>query len=400
MRFKEDLDARGWMLRPASAPGGGQQPPATHLFLDGGRAAVPDEHAGLFLNMYTNSILRGEKAYAVEIKTNVFRMFCDIDAQFACESDADGMYDALIRLNAMVAEFWKLEAPPRMVVCAAPPKTSADSVKMGFHVHWPGIVVNSPIALAFRAHAIEQMRHQAFPPTLNPLDDVFDACVYRANGLRMVYSGKVDEFRAYVPTAEIVGDTLTFVAADIPAVERRRFVHDLSVRVFDDPLTPCVSGIDRLADDDAHGLHRHSVTGTSARLEEFAEILPALQAALPAAYALQHFTGCFRAEHALMFKSSSRYCQNVGREHRTSTVYFIVTRRGLAQRCYCRKEADGCARYCSSWMPLTQTVVDALFPPAPVESMHAMPSAKTKKSDLRSILSRSRTTSTSKKKKR
>jgi len=384
MPLKDDIEARGWLLKPHRE----QQPPPTHLFLDGGRAAVPDEFAGTFLNMYTRSVLKGEKVYAVELKTALFKLFMDVDAQFARKEDADDMYSFFVSLDALAATFFPGHQR-RVIVCAAPPKTNNDgTIKLGFHLHWPGVVTNSPIALAFRAHALEELKQ--CPGTLNSLEDVLDACVFKANGLRMVYSGKVDEYRAYTPVAEILEGVVEVVQPDLNAAERRQYVHDLSLRTFGDPLTPCANGIDRLADDAvfAHAKHR---AGTSVRLEAYADVLPILHALLPSVYETQHFTGCFRTEHAMMFKSSSRFCQHVDREHRTSNVYFAVTRRGLAQRCYCRKDDRGCVEFCSVWIPVPEAVINELFPAAEPDdrSVHCMPSKKSK-ADLKSILQRSR----------
>jgi hypothetical protein len=385
--FKDELSAKGWMLRAGSTR---EQPPATHLFLDQGRAAVPDDMAGVFLNSYTNALLRGETVCCVELKTTIFKMFFDVDALVARAEDAEILYEAFELLNRAAAQFWILPETPRLVVCSAPPKNHPDGIKYGFHLVWPTVYVNAPIALAFRSHAIELLQ-DACASLVNSWQDILDACVFKSNGLRMPYSDKGIEGRPYLPThrADANGP---HVIESISVIEKRAFIHELSLRTFDQPLTPCRNGIEQLADEAAYAIGKNRGQGSSVRLEAFADILPAVQAALPACYETQRFVGAFRMEHAVMLRSSSRFCQCVDREHRTSTVYFCITRRGVNQRCYCRKE-EACTTYSSEWYTLPDQVIEAFIPPQTdvQEDVHTMPSKKKESlSDLHLIFMKSR----------
>ncbi len=393
--FKEELAAKQWLLRAGSTR---EQPPATHLFLDQGRAAVPDGMAGVFLNSYTNALLRGETVSCVELKTSIFKMFFDVDALVASTQDVDTLYDAFEILNRAAMEFWILPETPRLVVCSAPPKNVDGGTKHGFHLVWPAIYVNCPIALAFRAHAIELLQ-ESCPTLVNSWQDILDACVFKSNGLRMVYSAKGAEGRPYIPT-RFVDSSGTHCIKDASVVEKRAFVHELSLRTFDQILTPCRNGIEQLADEAAYAIGKNRAQGSSVRLEAYAEVLPMVQAALPKCYETQRFVGAFRMEHAFFLRSSSRYCQCVDREHRTSTVYFCITRRGVNQRCYCRKE-ETCSTFSSEWYHLSDTIIESFIPPQAdtQENVHMMPSKKKEShADLHSIFSKSRPAVKTKKK--
>lgn len=400
--FRDDLAARGWMMRSG---GGGhrEQPPFTHLFLDGGRASVPDSMHGLFLNLYVNALLRGEKLYVVETKTPTFKLFFDIDARYSGDPEAalDELKCLVEALHALVIQFWDI-VDPIAIACTAPVKHDGDSFKVGVHVHFPGVIANAPIAMAFRSFALEHLKEHPLS-AVNELDDILDACVFKANGLRLAYSGKVDEFRAYTPWCTVTaGGGVTFAAEKLSSESKRQFVHDTSIRVFDIPLTPCKSGIDKLADEAifAHAKHRF---GTQARLGEYADVLPKLHALLPKVYETQRFTGIFKTDHAIMLKSSARYCQNVKREHRTSTAYFTLTRRGLAQRCYCRKDDRGCVEYCSDWIRVPDEILEQILPKTmsmlPDPDIHVMPSKKTSMGNLHTLLSRCKPVGGNKRKK-
>lgn len=391
--FRDEMISRGWWLRP------GVKTPATHLLLDGGRLCVPDDHAGTFLNLYFNSILRGESLSVVELKTPIFKLFFDIDAR---SKDLDMPFDAVFRsIYAAVHEFWVLDAPTRMIICAAPPKQHDDTEwKLGYHVIFPSIFVNAPIALAFRDVILEKLDADHPGTCLNSWTDAIDPCVFKANGLRIIYSGKgPNETRAYQPYASIEsGDATIETIPDAPTPQdRRAFVHECSLRTFHETLSACAGGQDTIADQPRIHSAGGIVIGRTVALDVYADVLPKVHETLPAQYAQQRFVGVFKTDKAVMLRSSSRFCQNVGREHRTSTVYFCITRRGVCQKCYCRKEDHGCDSYSSEYYPLDESVINAFVPPKSkflVDEEEAMtrklPSKKKSTGSLDSLLKRSR----------
>ena len=381
--FKDEVKSRGWWVKH------GSQTPATHLLLDGGRLCVPDDHAGTFLNLYFNAILRKESVSVVELKTPLFKLFFDIDARV--DNTAVDFRHVFRCMYEAVHEFWVLDRAAKMIICSAPPKED----KYGFHVVFPLVIVNAPIALAFREILVQKLEQECPGLCSNAWSDVIDPCVFKANGLRAVYSHKgPGEERAYVPCSIIESETADVEdVCTLTSQDMREFVHACSLRTFGTTLTPCAGGQDSLADQP----HVHQtggvVIGRSVALDVYAEVLPKVQAALPVEYAQQRFVGVFKTEHAVFLKSSSRYCQNVQREHRTSAVYFCVTRRGVCQKCYCRKDDHGCAGYSSPQYVLSQAVLDAFVPSQcnilPETILH-MPSKKKSAGSLEGLLKRSR----------
>ena len=389
--------SRGWWQRT------GSNVPATHLLMNGGRLTVPDDHSGTFLNIYFNAILRGEKLSIVELKTPLFRLFFDIDARIPCGAMTD-FRPIFAELCDAVHDFWVLNEGAKMIVCSAPSKEHPDDTKygnhtkLGFHIYFPSISVNAPIALAFRDTLLQRLE-SVFPNfCLNEWNDVIDQSVFKQSGLRAVYSCKgAHEDRAYVPLLyKDHGAGLTMVQETLTPQDKRAFVHECSIRTFNTVLTPCAGGQDTIADQP--GVHKVGgiVTGRSVALDVYADVLPKVKEALPKQYENSRFVGIFKADHAVMLRSSSRYCQNVGREHRTSTVYFCVTRRGVCQKCYCRKDEHDCTDYASKYYPLDDSVLDSFLPRTchivPEEDVivaRKMPSKKIG-SSLDSLLHRSR----------
>ena len=54
------------------------QPPYTHLLMNGGKLYVPSEKRGDFLSKYAH-YSQTYKLYVIELKTKVFRFFLDLD---------------------------------------------------------------------------------------------------------------------------------------------------------------------------------------------------------------------------------------------------------------------------------------------------------------------------------
>jgi len=302
----------------------------------------------------------------VELKTPIFRLFLDIDARVdATHTDID--FQCLFELVHQCALDFFDSREYRMIVCSTELKHEAPdgTVKHGFHIVFPSIYVNAPIALAFRGNILQKV--DELPISLhNTWGDVIDDSVYKANGLRALFSAKgQSELRCYVPRIVFADDGLSTMIQDaMPASEKRLFVHECSIRAFEAQLTSCRGGEDSVAD--SSDVHRHNgvVIGKRISLSAYADVLPKVQDVLPSIYSTQRFTGAFVTRHAIMLRSSSRFCGNVGREHRTSTVYFCVTKRaaGVYQKCYCRKDEHGCVDYSGPIIALDLNTLKTFFP--------------------------------------
>lgn len=324
----------------------------------------------------------------------------------------------------------------RMIVCQAPSKIEAAKsggdlseggvVKHGVHVVFPNIYVNSPIALACRDKLLEKLPDMflegissldpsddtnsstestastsGYAHPVNSWSDIVDDSVFKGSGLRMIFSGKGrSESRAYLPKFEIdrLGDI--HPCSLETAAAKRTYIHDTSIRVFRNTLTPCIGGEHEIADKPGVHVHGECVVGTSTPIDMYQEALPKLREVLPAVYKDTRFLNAFVTAHAVMIKTNSRYCQNKKGEHTTSTIYLCITKRkGVCQRCYCRKEERGCADYTSPFTPLPPEIVRVFFPdetflddPEEVAKKKAtsISAKKRKTSSLQNILRRSR----------
>lgn len=375
----------GWWCRQDDKP--------THLLLDGGKARVPDDSAGAFLSAYAIAVVKGARPCVVELRTPVFKLFLDLDVQTAGAAAVDAPaadaldFPAVMRVLQRVAErFFASDELPRAVVCATEPRAlDTGNVKAGRHVVWTNVRVTSATALAYRAAVIEELDAALPGACAKPWDVVVDACVFKANGLRMPFSGKGrGNSSTYVPTEVWVGQE--GVATDAPSGVSavRDWVRQLSIRVFSHDETPLREGV---VVADPH-LEDSALHGVAQSLAAYAPVLPLLDAALPPEFAGQRFTGLIKTETCYLLRSSSQYCINLGRRHNSNNVFFVLTRKGIRQKCYCRCETtEGraygmCKDFGSDVWPVPDEALAAFFPDDPPAAAAAfkadpLPSRKT-----------------------
>lgn len=362
------LRARGyWLARDAD-----ERP--THLMLDGGKARVPEESAAAFLNAYAASLVRfpDRRPCLVELRTPVFRMFLDLDTRFeAPEAAAAALRDGL---PAAVMRAVAAEVPGPALVCASSaPKTEQRGAKLGFHVVWPDVRVTAGTALELRRRLVARLDAEApvadvgvVPGAGGGWDGVVDAVVYKSSGLRLPWSAKGRDDGRYYDLRWHMDVDGSLRPAEAPAgvAALRDAVSQLSVRCWGQPTLH----IESAHVDESAAAGGGSYVAKS--LGAYADVLPRLADALPVQFLGQKFTGLMAGEHCVMLRSTARYCFNLGRQHNTNNVYFLLTRRGVCQRCYCRCETtEGrrygmCKDFSSACWAVPRDVLDAFFPAA------------------------------------
>jgi hypothetical protein len=335
----------------------------THLLLSGGKLFVDDQHHGTFLNEYANAIARRHTEYIVETKTPVFRLFLDFD--FSPPPD-EMIMDAAIKSACNIAAYY-FDVTSEAVILK---KTTSSTEKVGIHVTWDAIFVDTATANAYRAHLVNRLE-DACPDV--PWKTIVDAAVFGGTGLRLPWSHKRDAPGVYVPSYTCSID----VFRDIPAIETaadiRAWIRRTSIRAPGASLTSTCIVTSSVPSSPSSASSSSAVHHAS--VAEYGPALNAFHDTLPQAYRdeTHTFTGIHRfGDTCFVVRSSSKKCGNKNyAEHHTSTVYFVILKKGVAyQRCYCRKDevretGITCTDYAGPPWPLPQDVIDAFWPPPP-----------------------------------
>jgi hypothetical protein len=178
-----------------------------------------------------------------------------------------------------------------------------------------------------------------------------DEAVFGGSGLRLPWQRKgplASPENVYSPWLERASGEWTEIdaSATLRSVKLVRAVlAACSLRCGpNESATPLASGtlsaedLEALNERDDSGAASNALVGAKhVSLSRFTHVLPALQSCLPEEYADQRFVAVLETETVFILRSSSKYCQNVGRTHGSSNVYFVLRPGGISQHCYCRK---------------------------------------------------------------
>ncbi len=293
----------------------------THVFLDGGKASVPHERREEFWQAYARCLSRQPgpraKPLALRVVERIdparFHMFFDVDVgSMERKAAQDIVMDALVPTASSLLE------ASHAVVCGKPDVAATD-IKPGFHVVWPGLVVDRETAACVVSECIARLpEHAAW------LKTALDTSVYGGSGLRMVFSQKKPDDPAadvYVPVREWRDGTWTEVCPAIPGP-----VHWLRACTLRPPPAASVAGDSQ----SPAAFARDSIEESSSSCWG-GDFVPPTQYQ-PCRITAVRTNG---SSNGRIIHTTSRFCANIGRCHKSNHVYFIVSARGTAyQLCH------------------------------------------------------------------
>lgn len=279
--------------------------PGTHVLMDGGILDVPIGETDAFYVAYIAAVRQNKRVYVVEQKTDIFRFFVDLDYKALELIDEGVLMDVLQKMCDVV--------PGRCLVARAPPRLIEDGLlKCGFHIHWPDTNVTRPEALAYRTRILMELDGPEWA-------EFIDASVYGGSGLRMLWSHKKPIGDPYVPWEP--GQP-----APEPDLETLRL---FSIRTAESRPTT----LD---------------TGSHDALEQY------IQKYIPGHERLRVKRVGQKGEYKWV-QTDSRFCANIGAEHKSNHVWFSVYGDRICQMCH---DADTCHGYVGREYLLSPSIVD------------------------------------------
>ncbi len=308
-------------------------------------------------------------------------------------------------------------------------KNGKDYIKTACHPIWPKLYVNQKVAMIIRKALIqffESKYGERHPDNL--WKDVFDPTVYTSNGLRMIGSykmswckvcnrgrnkddfcelcfgnGKIHENRTYMVTdvldlygnsntdylQQLEKDIVQMVTDSSIVTDLNYMVHSLPEEYpewydpnkfeFDDTATLKTKakkaypfGNRRTPDDELGAKELNLRKPISANDDKFKKLERFIKNTMPDVYkniAILDVHICNDGdEYYYVARTNSRFCMNVSRHHNSSTIFFLINRYGVYQKCFCRKETTNgrkfgiCKKYASQRRPLTEEIRRLFFP--------------------------------------
>ena len=356
----------------------------SHVLMNGGKLSIPEDRLKEFYKVYCDAVKSGEKLYVVEQKSELYNFFVDLDYKSKESLDLPEV-ESIVKV---ICNKVKAHGGKDALVCLAPPKKAGkDMVKTGIHINFHGFVVDQRAAIALRQHILIAL-YTAKPSV--EWSDVVDASVYgdasrgsRGSGFRMPWSlkrarcedcggkgcsvcenhGRVDQV-AYLPVymyrhgpllsmlqrIDQTPDPTTLEMSSVrSSATTHANVHPTNTAFKEGSFTKHETN-DEFADEDA-----------IADLEAFVQKYMEGQAS-------SRLTKAYRQKNGnLIVATTSRYCENTGRDHGGNHVWFLVNDACVMQKCFCRCETlvgrqfGFCKDFTGKEYKLTSDVKKALF---------------------------------------
>lgn len=370
--FKQWCFSQGF-TPPKSSP--------THVLMDGGVLEVPFDRLNDFYKTYVQCIKSGEQLFVVEQKTDVYNFFLDIDYKDKEELEIDEIRSIALDVCSKVES---LGLPYRCIISVAKPKVKEGCIKTGIHFNWPELPVNQEGAINLRWHIISTLNISK----RGDWSQYVDGSVYgdletgaKGSGFRMPwshkkgkhaeckgqgcvvceYSGKLTEGE-YLPIFMYSEGGLAFHPSEISL----NALWSVTVRSQSEPLqvpTGPVSVNVKKNEATFKSLHtKNEVVDSelSARLETFVRLNMPGQSKT-------RIKKIFKYKDTYRIETTSKYCENIGRNHNSNHVWLMATKGTICQKCFCRCETmEGrkhgfCRDFSGRSHFLPKTVCDILF---------------------------------------
>jgi len=353
----------------------------SHVLMDGGCLSVPSDKLSSFNEQYVRACLRGEQVFVVEQKTPTYNFFCDIDYK---DSEALSVEDIQDICKIICDKVRRYGGQRCLISVSEPKKVDAERYKTGVHLNWPGLVVNQEGAIALREHILVVLYTAKGGVDWN---EVIDSSVYgdlergsKGSGFRLPWSHKKAK------CVECGGkgcDTCEHSGKVTQGVYLPVLIYDENKKVIPVDPTPTRELLDMATvrtdvttvinvEPPAKAIKEGAFTAIQTKDEVCdIELLSYLEIFIQQYMEGQggaRVTKIFKYKHTFLVSTTSRYCENLGREHGSNHVWFYINGNIISQKCFCRCETvrerrDGfCRDFIGKRYTLTPRIMKLLYP--------------------------------------
>ena len=324
----------------------------SHVLMDGGVLSIPFDKLRDFYEVYIKSVHLGEKVFVVEQKTPTYNFFMDIDYKDEVALSFEQVESICQVICDKVATF----RDTRCLVTVSEPKPKDGKVKTGIHLNWENFVVNQEGSIQLMYHVISTL--EKIYPSQN-WTKIIDSSVYgslgtKGSGFRLPWShkktvhstckgsgcsecdnGKITEGE-YLPFYMYSGGNLVWIEQGITM--------DLlllaTVRTQDEVFTVVPELV--VVCQPIRKRHEGDFTATETKNEiHDSELLCRLETFIRKSMEGNEDTrvlSVFKFKSVHLVKTTSRYCENIRRNHNSNHVKIVIDGGNIYQKCFCRCE--------------------------------------------------------------
>ena len=355
----------------------------SHVLMDGGVLSVPFDKLNVFYDKYIEAVNHGEKLFIVEQKSENYNFFVDLDYKGSESLTIEEIKD----ICKVICDKVKRHGGKECLISVAPPKTSGTKIKTGVHLNWPGLIVDQASAIALREHLLISLTKAKGSYNWN---DIIDAAVYgsvsrqaKGSGFRMPWSLKLvkhDACRgqgcagckfkrkieqlAYLPLFVYKTGPLSMLTniGQNPDVD----ILKMSAVRTNEPQNTVIDNPSVNTKDE--GSFSLAQTKDEIQNEELKSMIEVFVRKNMEGQGESMITKIFRHNDTYLVSTTSKYCENLKRDHGSNHIWFFVSGKVIAQKCFCRCETlhgrrDGfCKDFYGRKYQLPPSITDKLYP--------------------------------------
>lgn len=321
----------------------------------GGKLFIPRNKEYDFLCKYAKELEKGTKLYYVETRPRTFKFMIDIDISDDHYWNNEEISKLISHIQKTVYDFF--ENNQYTICCISPLKMKNDDIHTGIHLIWPNLFVNSDTALCIRRGIIQKLNEDKEIFKLKKTwEEIIDETIYTRNGYRMVGSDKmIKDTKTSVKIPENRPIELLFVMDSEGNLsetyynrikkDTKSLILETSIRYVIDAYLEHGMNISKLPrwlkeDDFKRRAGVRTSEGSVVSSKEHFILEKFMKKYLPTQYngtikAITRYPKEDNYPHALLIKTNSRYCMNIGRNHNSCGIYFYATPEGMVQKCLC-----------------------------------------------------------------
>lgn len=367
MNFHESCRKKGWCNSKNGCP-------MSNILMDGslgGKLFVPsDVYDTEFIPLYATALQNEENVYVIECRTEpLFKWHADIDLLLTEELSHSQLEQLVAVVGGSISEAECLSSPKPLLVLTNSPKEHKGYVKTGIHLVCPTLEVDVEKAIDIQKKSVEALSNTNIAcKNEGGWEDAFDTSVYNGSGLRMFGSrkmnvcdckkkntesdesketcqscngkGKVDAGRPY----QLFGVWST--SGESMSSWKRTLGANVSLMCQKSSIRCLHSGGSLLQ---SKGKASRKITmartqnrsqGRSATVFDKGILMKNICDDCPHVFSNLSVVSVTKYDEVAFLSvagDSQRFCENVGRNHSNSNIYFMLKGTHLQQKCYCKK---------------------------------------------------------------
>jgi hypothetical protein len=324
----------------------------SHVLMDGGVLSIPFDKLRDFYEVYIKSIKADEKVFVVEQKTDTYNFFMDVDYK----DDESLSLDQVKSICQIICDKVDTFHSTKCLISVGEPKPKDGQIKTGIHLNWPGLVVNQMGAIQLMHHVVHTLEKIY---SAKDWTKIIDSSVYgsvgtKGSGFRLPWSHKKTQHSECKGVGctncdggkFIEGEYLTvFTCSDghMESINQEITMEKLlasTVRTSETTIIE-IPELVILCQPIPKKFHRE---GDFTNVESKDEINDIELLTLLETFIRKNMDGnedirvlkIFKYKNIHLLKTTSRYCENIKRNHNSNHIKLIIDNRFIYQKCFCR----------------------------------------------------------------